>query len=150
MNMIWAGNGEPSKRRAWPFSLNVAPSNSPTPRILIVEDELFVAWHLEAIVHDLQFEVSGIVSNGEEAIEKASEADVILMDVNLGSRMDGVEAARWIRRKRQGAIVFVTAYGDEKTIERIKAAVPGAPIVVKPVAPETLRSAILSALKKPE
>lgn len=117
-------------------------------RVLIVEDELFVAWHLESLVHDLNFEVCALVPDGEQAIEQASDldADLILMDISLGGRIDGVEAARRIRSERATAIIFITAYSDAATLARIKQEVPGAPVLAKPVSLERLRSAIASVL----
>src|SRR5688572_25677375 len=55
----------------------------PAAQVLIVEDELLTAWHVEMIVHDLGFSVCGIAARGEEAVKAAAELepDIILMDV---------------------------------------------------------------------
>jgi CheY-like chemotaxis protein len=129
---------------------DVTPSGSPPLRVMIVEDELFVAWHLEAIVHDLRFDVCAVVPNAEEALARFREGaiDMVLMDINLGAGMDGIEAARRIREDAPRPVVFVTAYGDERTLARVNAAVPGAPVVIKPVTAEALRSAIMVAVRK--
>jgi CheY-like chemotaxis protein len=118
-------------------------------RVLIVEDELFVAWHLESLVRDLDLDVCALVPDGEGAIEQASDldAELILMDISLGGRIDGVEAARRIRSQRDTAIVFITAYSDAATLARIKQEVPGAPVLSKPVSLERLRVAIASVLR---
>lgn len=118
-------------------------------RVLIVEDELFVAWHLESLVRDLDLDVCALVPDGEGAIEQASDLDanLILMDISLSGRMDGVEAARRIRSQRDTAIVFITAYSDAATLARIKQEVPGAPVLAKPVSLERLRTAIASVLR---
>jgi CheY-like chemotaxis protein len=117
-------------------------------RVLIVEDELFVAWHLESLVRDLELDVCALVPDGEGAIEQASdlEVDLILMDIHLSGRIDGVEAARRIRSERQAPIIFITAYSDAATHERINREVPGAPVLAKPVSLERLRTAIASVL----
>jgi DNA-binding LytR/AlgR family response regulator len=75
------------------------------------------------------------------------DADLILMDISLGGRIDGVEAARRIRLERDTAIVFITAYSDAATLARIKQEVPGAPVLAKPVSLERLRTAIASVLR---
>lgn len=118
-------------------------------RVLIVEDELFVAWHLESLVRDLELDVCALVPDGEGAIEQASDLDVdlILMDISLGGRIDGVEAARRIRAKRDIAIIFITAYSDAATVARIKQEVPGSPVLAKPISLDRLRSAIASVLR---
>jgi CheY-like chemotaxis protein len=122
---------------------------APTSRVLIVEDELFVAWHLESLVRDLDLDVCALVPDGEGAIEQASDldADLILMDISLSGRIDGVEAARRIRSERDTAIVFITAYSDAATLARIKQEIPGAPVLAKPVSLERLRTAIASVLR---
>jgi two-component system, response regulator PdtaR len=120
-----------------------------TPRVLIVEDEIFVAWHLEGLVRDLDYAVCGMVPDGEGAVSKAESlgADVILMDINLKGEIDGVEAARRIRETFDAPIIFITAYSDPKTLGRIEKTVPGATVLAKPVAVTRLRTAIANALR---
>jgi CheY-like chemotaxis protein len=112
-------------------------------RILIVEDELFVAWHIEDIAKSLGDYACTIVSNGEAAIAgvEREPADLVLMDINLGAGIDGIEAAR--RMGTRGVpVVFVTAYSDAKTLERAHAAAPRAPVLQKPVTAEALGRAL--------
>ena len=121
---------------------------SETPRVLIAEDELLVAWHLEALVRDQQLEVCGLVPDGEGAIEQADDldADLILMDIRLAGRMDGIEAARRIHENRGTPVIFITAHGDQATRAHIERIVPGAPVLAKPISAERLRDAIASVL----
>lgn len=118
------------------------------PRVLVVEDEIFVAWHLEAILRDLNYAVCGMVPDGESAVRKAEEsaADVILMDINLKGDIDGVEAAHRIRQTSDAPIIFITAYSDATTLARIEQKLPGAIVLSKPVAPARLQKAIASVL----
>ena len=113
-------------------------------RVLIVEDELLVAWHLESLVRDQKHEVCSLVPDGQGAIEQAGDldADLVLMDVRLAGRMDGIEAARRIRESRDTPIIFVTAHGDAQTRAHIQHVVPGAPVLSKPVTADKLREAI--------
>ena len=119
------------------------------PRVLIVEDELLVAWHLEALIRDQRMEVCGLVPDGEGAIEQAEDlnADLILMDIRLAGRMDGIEAARRIRQNQATPIIFITAHGDPTTRAHIEQVIPGAPVLAKPVTVDRLREAIGSVLK---
>lgn len=121
------------------------PSNA--LRVLIVEDELLVAWHLESLLRDQHHEVCGLVPDGEGAIEQAGDLDanLVLMDVRLAGRMDGIEAARRIREARGTPIVFITAHGDAVTRAHIERVVPGAPVLAKPVTGDKLREAIATA-----
>ena len=118
-------------------------------RVLIVEDELLVAWHLESLVRDQRHEVCALVPDGEGAIEQTSDldADLVLMDIRLAGRMDGVEAARRIRQNRSTPIIFITAHGDPATCEHIARLVPGAPVLAKPVTGDKLRDAIAAVRK---
>jgi CheY-like chemotaxis protein len=122
-----------------------------TSRILIVEDEIFVAWHLESVLRDLRFSVCGLVPDGEAAVTQAGEleAELILMDINLKGAIDGVEAARRIRQDRELPIIFITAYTDAMTLARVEATIPGATVLSKPVSPDRLNAAIAKALAAP-
>lgn len=117
-------------------------------RVVIVEDELLVAWHLESLVRDQHHEVCALVPDGQGAIEQTDDlnADLVLMDIRLAGRMDGIEAARRIRQSRNTPIIFITAHGDEATRAQIERAVPGAPVLAKPVTGDKLRDAIAAVL----
>jgi CheY-like chemotaxis protein len=121
------------------------------PHVLIVEDELFVAWHIEDLVQSLDHYVCGLTARGEEALEAARSLlpDLVLMDINLGGEIDGVETARRIREVEHIPIVFITAYSDSGTAERARRAVPSAIILHKPVTAQALRRAIGAVLKPP-
>ncbi len=129
---------------AWPV-----PMTGRTPRALIVEDELLVAWHLETLARELNLDVCGLVPDGDGAIEQADDLDVdlILMDIRLAGKMDGIEAARRIRERRDTPIVFITAHGDAATRAHIEHVVPGAPVLAKPVSAARLREAIATVFK---
>jgi DNA-binding response OmpR family regulator len=102
-------------------------------RVLIVEDELLLAWHIESLVREQGHEVCGLVPDGGGAVEQAAdlEADLVLMDVRLAGHMDGIEAARQIREQRGTPVIFITAHGDETTRARIDTIVPGAPVLAR-------------------
>ena len=119
------------------------------PRVLIVEDELLVAWHLESLIREQSLEVCGLVPDGDGAVEQAADLDVdlVLMDVRLAGRMDGIEAARKIREQRDTPIIFITAHGDQETRAHIAHMVPGAPVLAKPISAHRLRDAIAAVLR---
>ena len=113
-------------------------------RVMIVEDELFVAMHLESVLEEIGYEVTGILSTGERAVAEFGvlRPDVVLMDINLGAGIDGIEAAERIRAAGAAHIIFVSAYSDLATRARIEAALPGSRILSKPVTPAGLKGAI--------
>lgn len=143
--VLWLGqSGGPSDDKN---TLKVASEIAEKPkRAIIVEDELFVALHLETMLEELGLEVCGIVATGRDALSGVvtSQPDVIFMDINLRGDIDGVEAARLIREKLATPIVFVTAYGDEAMLKRVNTVAPNAPVLQKP----PMTSALLSAIKK--
>jgi two-component system, response regulator PdtaR len=113
-------------------------------RALIVEDEFLIALDLETDLSALGFDVCDLAANARQArsLAMSNEPDVVLMDVNLEGGREGIEAARWLREVCDTAVVFVTSYNDDDTVERIHQQVPGAPVLAKPVYRETLADAV--------
>ena len=118
-------------------------------RILIVEDERIISLDLNRRLARAGYQVVDTVSTGPEAIETAERLrpDLILMDVRLGGDMDGVDAATEIRRRISIPVIFLTAYADEETIQRAKAAEPFG-YVLKPFKERELYTTIDIALYK--
>lgn len=114
------------------------------PRIVIIEDEFFVAWHLQAVLRDLNFGFCEIASDAESGVDCAisQEAELLLVDVNLGGGPDGIEAVGRVREYRNVAVIFITAYADETHLSRIRQLIPDAPILSKPVSPDLLGATI--------
>jgi DNA-binding NarL/FixJ family response regulator len=117
-------------------------------RALIVDDEFLIAFDLEASMHELGFDVCTVASNETAAKELAmsNPPDVVVMDVYLGGARTGIETARWLKEVCDVPIVFVTAYNDDRTLERIHEVVPGAPVLSKPVYRDTLAHAVSEAV----
>jgi DNA-binding NarL/FixJ family response regulator len=120
----------------------------PSRRALIVDDEFLIAFDLEESMRDLGFEICDLAPTAKKAMDLAvtNQPDVVLMDVYLGGTRDGIEAGRWLREVCEASVVFVTAHSDDGTLERIREAVPGAPILSKPVYREQLARAITEAI----
>ena len=114
------------------------------PRIVIIEDEFFVAWNLQAVLRDLNFGFCEIAGDAESGIDLAlsQEANLLIVDLNLGDGPDGVEAVRCIREYRAVAVIFITAYTDQTNLNRIRQLLPEAPILSKPVSSELLNATI--------
>ena len=72
-------------------------------KILVVEDEALTGMELEKKLVQWGYDVVGIVSSGEDAVEKALELepDLILMDILLKGYMNGVEAAKIIKKNQE-------------------------------------------------
>ncbi len=118
-------------------------------RILVVDDESIVALDVSRRIEQLGYSVAGVASSGEEAVERSGEVrpDLVLMDIKMPGKMDGIEAADQIRKQYDIPVVFVTAYGDEEMVQRAKAAEPLG-YILKPFDEKDLRAAIELALYK--
>src|SRR5579871_2677923 len=116
-------------------------------KVLVVEDEGLIAHDIASRLEGLGHEVVATVGTAEEAIEKAAGADLVLMDITLDGKMDGVEAAAAIRERYHLPVVFLTAHADRSTLERAKATGPFG-YLVKPLAHATLNTSIEVALYK--
>ncbi|MCP4149493.1 MAG: response regulator [bacterium] len=116
-------------------------------RVLIVEDEQILQLALRENVTALGYEVVGGVDSGARAIELALELspELILMDIRIKGKIDGIEAAEIIHRSKNIPIVYLTAYADDKTLARAKPTNPEA-YLAKPINPVELKSAIELAL----
>lgn len=118
-------------------------------RILIVEDDTLVSLDIARALTQFGYDVSGTTDTGEGAIAavEASLPDLILMDVGLKGKMDGIEAARAIASSHSTPIVFLTADLEEGTLQRAKLSRPYG-YLLKPFDPRELRSAIEIALHR--
>jgi two-component system, cell cycle sensor histidine kinase and response regulator CckA len=116
-------------------------------KVLIVEDEGLIAHDISSRLQALGHQVIGTASTAREAIELASSAEIVLMDIHIDGPRDGIEAAAEIRERFHIPVVFLTAYADRATLERAKIAEPFA-YIVKPLSHATLNTSIEIALYK--
>jgi CheY-like chemotaxis protein len=115
--------------------------------VLVVEDESVIGWALQSLLEDLGHEVVGVVGSGEAAVRVAAlrRPELVVMDIQLGKGLDGIEAAGQILAAGSPKVIFASAYGDDGTRARIAECVPGAPLVSKPVSMASVRTAIAKA-----
>ncbi len=121
----------------------MSDSTSRSLKVLIVEDEFFIALDIQAILEADGHNVLGVATSAEEAVQAAQALlpDVVLMDVRLAQGSDGVEAAREIRARFNIRSLFVTANVDAGTRRRAASADPLG-FLEKPVTPPGLRQAL--------
>jgi len=117
--------------------------------ILIVEDEAVVAADLAGKLERAGYRPVGIASDGEEAIETAEAVspDLVLMDIRLAGRMDGIEAAERIRSLCQVPVIYLTAHSDVGTLQRAVETEPFG-YILKPFEERDLTTQIEIALYK--
>jgi two-component system, cell cycle sensor histidine kinase and response regulator CckA len=120
-------------------------------RILIAEDEAIIADELQERLRRMGLEVVGSASSAEEALSLVERArpDIVLMDIRLKGRMDGIEAADELRRRHHVPVVYLTAHSDDATIHRAKLTEPFG-YLLKPFEERDLRLVLEMALHKHE
>jgi CheY-like chemotaxis protein len=118
-------------------------------RIMVVEDEYILAQGVITQLESLGYEITSHRTSGEQAVEAVEKElpDLVLMDIVMPGLYDGIEAAEKIRRKISIPIVFLTAYSDDETLERAKAAEPFG-YLLKPFTERELYIGVEMALHK--
>lgn len=116
-------------------------------RILIVEDESIIALEMKTRLEKLGYQVADMAMTGERAIELVEllAPDLVLMDIMLKGKMDGIEAAGHITARRAIPVIFLTAHSDEQTLQRAKVSGPFG-YLVKPFQMRDLHITIEMAL----
>ncbi|OGT42726.1 MAG: hypothetical protein A3F42_06285 [Gammaproteobacteria bacterium RIFCSPHIGHO2_12_FULL_37_34] len=117
--------------------------------ILVVEDETITAMDIQTTLQKSGYRIPTIASSAEEAIDsvKKYKPHLVLMDIVLKGKMDGIEAANIISKNYHIPIIFLTAYNDDDTFGKAKLSMPYA-YLTKPFQLRDLQMAIeLSLLK---
>lgn len=117
--------------------------------ILIVEDERIVALDLQLTLSNLGYDVVGVASSSDEAFALLSltQPNLVMMDIHLGDKMDGIEIAQIVRQKYDIPVVYLTAYADDTTLRRAQETEPDG-YLVKPFQHKDLRATVEMALFK--
>jgi two-component system cell cycle sensor histidine kinase/response regulator CckA len=118
-------------------------------KVLIVEDEGIVALDLKSRLEKWGYEVAELASSGEEALRIAEKErpDLVLMDIVLAGKMNGIDAAARIRERVDTPVIYLTAYTDGATLQRAKSTTPYG-YIVKPFQERELECNIEIALYK--
>lgn len=119
-------------------------------RVLIVEDEFFIALHTEGLLQAMGHSVVGIAVSADDAVRMAEQhrPDVVLMDIRLVGARDGVHAATEINTRVGTPVLFVTAHTDLATRQRA-AATQSLGFLEKPLTEQRLRAGLTGVARKP-
>jgi len=111
--------------------------------VFIVEDNALNRITLETILEDHNYNIVGSYANAEEAWEvlKNTNVNVVLIDINLAGDKDGIWLGSKIRKYNNTAFVYLTAYGDNETIHKVKKTNPNG-YLMKPYNEPTLLTTI--------
>jgi DNA-binding LytR/AlgR family response regulator len=118
-------------------------------KILVVEDEMIIAAKIAMQLTGLGYEVTGMLARGEDAVLHVRDVrpDVVLLDIQLKGKLDGVETAMQMQQNAHTPIIYLTANADEATFNRAKATKPYA-FISKPFKQLDLQRAIELAISR--
>lgn len=110
-------------------------------RVLIVEDELFIALDLEETVRSMGFDVAGLATGQDQALQLASLADIAFVDVNLSDGPTGPEIGRRLVEEFGVTVVFMTG-NPEAVADKLNGALG---VVTKPAMPSIVQTTLMRA-----
>jgi CheY-like chemotaxis protein len=115
-----------------------------TCRILVVEDEIFVAIEIEHVIEEMGFTPVGIAADRQSALALADDADVALVDLNLQDGPTGANVGRTLAQRHGITVMFMTANPSQ-----LGDGVPGTiGVLAKPVSDSDLRAAVAYAVAR--
>tara|TARA_R110001632_G_scaffold206556_1_gene330472 strand:+ start:8995 stop:9696 length:702 start_codon:yes stop_codon:yes gene_type:complete len=111
--------------------------------VFIIEDNALNRISLETRLEDHGYKIVGSYANAEEAWEilKNTKVDIVLIDINLAGDKNGIWIGGKIREHNNTAFIYLTAYGDKETINKVKKTKPNG-YLMKPYNEPTLLTTI--------
>ena len=120
-------------------------------RLLIVEDERVVALSVKMTIERLGYTVTAIAESGEDAIDqvKNNRPDLIIMDIQLGGKLNGIEATRIINETDDIPVIYASAFADREVLQEARITKPYS-FIIKPIRERELEIIIEIALDRAE
>ena len=120
-------------------------------RLMVVDDEAVITMQLGMRLRSMGYDVVGTASSAEESVRMAKDLNpnLILMDIVMEGKLDGIHAAEIITAEMDIPIIFLTAYTDDEYIERAKSISPFG-YIVKPYSENEVKANIEIAIHKKE
>jgi two-component system, response regulator PdtaR len=117
-------------------------------KIMIVEDEAITAMYLNMRLKKLSYNVLKPISSGEIAIQTAQKEcpDIILMDIGLTGKLDGIQTAKEIQSNCKAHFIFMSGYQDEDMKEQVKV-IKSSSYLTKPIGIKDIVNIIESRIK---
>ena len=115
--------------------------------VLVVEDEFLIVEILTMMLMDMGLDVCASAASADEAVAMVERhhPQLVLMDIRLKGRKDGVDAATAIQQRQTTPIIFITGSREPETVARIEHNHPAA-LLFKPVRFNQLQKAVLQAI----
>ena len=119
-------------------------------KILLIEDEKMIAQNLKSVIENFGYELVGIASTGEEALEIAFDKsiDIVVSDIEIRGLTDGIDVSKTLQNTYNLPIIFTTAYNDEEKIKRASSVTNLVGYLVKPIRIDELDTLIKIAISK--
>ncbi len=117
-------------------------------KVMIVEDEVITAKAYQLDLEELGFTCS-VVFSGRKALERAAteKPDIVLMDIGLSGKMDGIEAGEQIKSRHGIPVIYITGYGDKNLKDKAGIANEDE-FLLKPIEGHAIKQAIERVLRK--
>lgn len=121
----------------------------PSKRILIVEDDMIIGMVLKRMLEQMNYSVLDTVQTGEGAVKVAIDhsPDLILMDIQLDDKVDGIEAMSQIKQQTNIPVIYITGNSDKYYRNRATR-VGCQDYMVKPIRMEDLKQSISNLFNK--
>ncbi len=118
-------------------------------KIIVVEDEVFIAESLRIMLENLGYEVVAIFNSGVEVLKnfKPGLADIIIMDIELANNTNGIDTAIELKKICDPTIIFITNNTDERVRKKAIYETNAVHYVPKPFTKLDISIAIDLALK---
>ena len=119
------------------------------PRILIVEDNLLDRKLIESGLQKMGCRIVGQTTFGEEVLNlaKKTKPDLILMDIELEGKMDGISVTENLKKEFDIPVIFMSSHEEESILQRAKISDPSG-YVFKPIKLRELETNISIAIYK--
>ncbi|GLR19676.1 LytR/AlgR family response regulator transcription factor [Portibacter lacus] len=117
--------------------------NNEALKILIVEDDMIIAADISMQLIKMGYQIIGMCTRAEDAIKmvESNSPDIVLMDIILSGKMNGIEAAQMILDQFQTPLIFMTSNYDDATFQKALKTKPFA-FIAKPFQKTELERAL--------
>lgn len=116
-------------------------------KVLIVEDEPVIAKSIESTLASKNYEIVATAFDYNEAVERLQEhdLDIVILDVNLQEKKDGIDVADYINEHKKIPFIFLTSYSSPMVLDRAKQTHPMG-YITKPFSEQSLLASLEIAL----
>ncbi len=116
-------------------------------KIYVVEDMAISRASLETMILKNKYQLAGSTAKAEIAWKDLQhlETDLVLLDINLAGKKNGIWLAQQIRKNLNIPIIYLTAYGDQQTLKEVLETKPNG-YLMKPYQEATLLTTISIAI----